>query len=91
MDLKLQGKRAIATVGSRGWGLQSDENSARVALLGRDPRTVEPAATQLLGMGYDAIGVAADTSQDDEVESAVAGVTERFGGIDILVNSPVKA
>ncbi|MEU4897325.1 SDR family NAD(P)-dependent oxidoreductase [Streptomyces sp. NPDC044780] len=95
MDLKLEGKRALVTGGSRGLGFaiarELGAEGVRVALLARDTAAVEAAVSQLRTSGQDAIGVVADTNQDREVESAVAEATERLGGIDILVNGAAKA
>lgn len=95
MDLKLAGKRALVTGGSRGLGFaiarELGAEGARVALLARDAAVVEAAASELRTLGHDAIGVVADTGRNEEVESAVAEATERFGGIDILVNGAAKA
>ncbi|GAA3543400.1 SDR family oxidoreductase [Amycolatopsis ultiminotia] len=95
MDLQLTGKRALVTGGSRGLGFAVAQElageGARVALLARDPAAVEAAAEQLRARGYDVIGVRADTARDRDVESAVAEVDDRFGGIDILVNGAAKA
>ncbi|MBO3681795.1 SDR family NAD(P)-dependent oxidoreductase [Streptomyces sp. NEAU-YJ-81] len=95
MDLRLDGKRALITGGSRGLGYAVAEElsreGARVALLARDADAVESAAAGLRAAGHDAIGVVADTSQDRQVESAVAAVTQQFGGVDVLVNGAAKA
>ncbi|MDO0929615.1 SDR family oxidoreductase [Streptomyces sp. TG1A-8] len=95
MDLKLDGKRALVTGGSRGLGYavatELAREGAQVALLARDADAVETSAGRLRAAGYDAIGVVADTTQDRQVESAVAAVTHRFGGVDILVNGAAKA
>ncbi|MCE0767437.1 SDR family oxidoreductase [Pseudonocardia kujensis] len=95
MDLKLRGKRALVTGGSRGLGFaiasELCTEGARVALLAGGAAGVEAAASRLRTAGHDAIGVVADTTRDHDVEVAVAEVTERFGGIDILVNGAAKA
>jgi NAD(P)-dependent dehydrogenase (short-subunit alcohol dehydrogenase family) len=95
VDLKLQGKRALVTGGSRGLGFaiakQLGSEGAHVALLARDPRAVEAAAAELRAVGHKAIGVAADTTKDDDIRTAVADVTSQLGGIDILVNGAAKA
>jgi NAD(P)-dependent dehydrogenase (short-subunit alcohol dehydrogenase family) len=95
MDLELAGRRALVTGGSRGIGFAVAEElageGARVALLARDATAVETAAARLRARGHDAVGVAADTTRDRDVEAAVAEVTGRFGGIDILVNAAAKA
>ena len=91
MDLKLDRKTALVTGGSRGLGFaiagELCAEGARVALLARNRDGVEAAASQLQVRGYDAVGISADTTSDVSVQSAVAEVTERLGGVDILVNS----
>jgi NAD(P)-dependent dehydrogenase (short-subunit alcohol dehydrogenase family) len=91
VDLKLDRKTALVTGGSRGLGFaiarELCAEGTRVALLARNRDAVEMAASQLQVRGYDAVGISADTTLDVSVQSAVAEVTERLGGIDILVNS----
>jgi NAD(P)-dependent dehydrogenase (short-subunit alcohol dehydrogenase family) len=95
VDLKLDGKRALITGGSRGLGYavaqQLGAEGARVALLARSREAVDAAAAQLRADGVDAIGVVGDTTQDADVTSAVADVLEQLGGVDILVNGAAKA
>jgi NAD(P)-dependent dehydrogenase (short-subunit alcohol dehydrogenase family) len=95
MDLQLTGKRALVTGGSRGLGFaiasELADEGVSVALLARDANAVEAAAAGLRERGHDAIGVVADTTDDEQVRSAVASVIERFGGIDILVNGAAKS
>lgn len=95
MDLKLNGKSALVTGGSRGLGYAIAAELARagaqVALLARDADTIEASAGRLSAAGHEAIGVAADTAQHRQVESAVAAVTRQFGGVDMLVNGAAKA
>ncbi|MGH3642821.1 MAG: SDR family NAD(P)-dependent oxidoreductase [Mycobacterium sp.] len=95
MDLKLNSKRALVTGGSRGLGFaiarELCAEGVHVALLARDRGAVEAAAGQLQTLGYQAIGIAADTAQDEGVSVAVHEVNERLGGVDILVNSAAKA
>src|SRR5436305_645889 len=95
VDLQLDGRRALVTGGSRGLGFaiasELGAEGVRIALLARDADAVEAAAAELLALGYDAMGVVADTNRGEQVEAAVATVAERFGGIDILVNGAAKA
>jgi NAD(P)-dependent dehydrogenase (short-subunit alcohol dehydrogenase family) len=91
VDLKLDRKTALVTGGSRGLGFaiarELCAEGTRAALLARNRDAVEAAASQLQVQGYDAVGISADTTLDTSVQSAVAEVAERLGGIDILVNS----
>ena len=89
MDLQLTGKRALITGGSRGIGLQVARmlvaEGARVAIAARDPRRLAEVAGEL-----DVVTAEIETGDDDSVTAAVARVTERLGGIDILVNSAAE-
>jgi NAD(P)-dependent dehydrogenase (short-subunit alcohol dehydrogenase family) len=84
----LTGRVAIVTGGASGIGLASAEllaaAGATVAIVDRDVGAAELALKKLGGKGL-AIGV--DVAQESEIETAVAEVTHRLGGIDILVNS----
>ncbi|TXN30569.1 SDR family NAD(P)-dependent oxidoreductase [Lacisediminihabitans profunda] len=95
MDLKLNGKTALVTGGSRGLGFaiasELASEGTRIVLLARGAEAVESAAARLRAEGHEALGVVADTNVDGEVQAAVDQATERFGGIDILVNGAAKA
>jgi peroxisomal 2,4-dienoyl-CoA reductase len=62
------------------------EAGARVALVSRKLEHLEPAAEVIRAGGGEALAVACDVRQFDEVERAVAATVERFGGLDIVVN-----
>ncbi len=62
------------------------EAGASVALVSRKMEHLVPAAQLINENGGNAIAVAADVRQPDEVESAVAKTVEEFGKIDIVVN-----
>jgi NAD(P)-dependent dehydrogenase (short-subunit alcohol dehydrogenase family) len=87
MDLELRGRVALVTGGSRGIGLAVARalaaEGARVALLARNSTTLTKAAASLDG----AIGVSADTSDDDSVRRAVARVEQELGPVEILVTA----
>ncbi len=57
---------------------------AKVALLDVNEQAVTATAAEI---GSNAIGVAADVSQRDQVQAAVDRVIEQFGGLHILVNN----
>jgi peroxisomal 2,4-dienoyl-CoA reductase len=62
------------------------ESGARVALVSRKMEHLEPAAALINENGGEAIPIAADVRQPDEVERALSQTIERFGKLDILVN-----
>ena len=85
MDLQLKGKRARVTGGSRGIGKAIArvlaQEGAAVVLLAGDSATLAAAAAELSGAtGGTVVGVSADTTQDDQVQHAVAEAQRLFGG-----------
>ena len=62
------------------------EAGARVALVSRKMEHLEPAAEKIRAGGGEALAVAADVRNLDEVERAIAATVEKFGKLDIVVN-----
>ena len=92
MELGLKDKVALVTGGSKGIGravaLGLAAEGARVAVVAREPGALDKAAAECRDRSRrDAIAVAADLSQLDEVERVVREVKDRFGRIDVLVNN----
>lgn len=92
MDLRLAGRRAVVTGGSRGIGLASARALAAegvdVALVARHEGALAEAARSLAAAsGRRVIGVAADTGDQASVAAMAQEVEERLGGVDILVNA----
>lgn len=87
----LSGKVAIVTGGSRGLGLEMakalGEAGASVAITARREQWLEPARDALIEQRIDCLAMPCDVSQPDQVDAAVAGVLQRFGRIDVLVNN----
>ncbi len=84
--MKLNNKVAAITGGNSGIGLATARefvaNGARVAIFGRDPRTLDAAAASL---GRDSLAVRGDVRNLDDIDRFFSQVGERFGQIDILV------
>jgi NAD(P)-dependent dehydrogenase (short-subunit alcohol dehydrogenase family) len=88
MDLRLDGKTALVTGGSRGIGLAiaraMGESGARVMISSRKPDALEEAAATIKG---DVAWFAANAGDPEATEACVAATMERFGAVDILVNN----
>lgn len=60
---------------------------ARVVLIGRRQQRVDDTAASITAHGGEAIGVASDVLDPDQLATARDAITGRFGRIDILVNA----
>ncbi|HSD04967.1 MAG TPA: SDR family oxidoreductase [Nitrosopumilaceae archaeon] len=84
--MKLAGKVAIVTGGSRGIGKATAklfvQEGANVMITAKDPVRLENAAKEI-GASF----VAGDTRNQNDVKNAVKKTIEKFGRIDILVNN----
>jgi gluconate 5-dehydrogenase len=87
----LAGRVAAVSGGGGGIGSALAEAfagaGARVAVLGRSRQPLAAAVRRMEAAGGEGLAVVADVTQEDSAEAAVAQVTERFGGVDILVNA----
>jgi len=88
---RLEGKTAVVTGGNSGIGLATAkrflEEGARVAISGRNQKTLDE-AVKTLGDGV--LAVQADTAKLGETEKFLTKVVQKFGKIDVLfVNAGV--
>jgi 3-oxoacyl-[acyl-carrier protein] reductase len=88
VKIDLSGKNALVTGSTRGIGRAIadalSESGARVAVVGRDLKRAEEAASAI---GNNAKGFAADVGDTAAVTKLIADVEQAFGSIDILVNN----
>ncbi|MDQ0382073.1 SDR family NAD(P)-dependent oxidoreductase [Amycolatopsis thermophila] len=91
MDLRLNGKRAIVTGGSRGIGFAVaaalTAEGADVAIVARDAEALDRARARI---GGNTLAVPADATDDSAVRAAVERTVAGFGGVDILVNAAAQ-
>lgn len=95
MDLKLEGKRALITGGSKGIGRaiarQLALEGVDVVIAARNPKELDEAAAALAAeSGRKVVGRTVDTSDDASVKALVADTVAVLGGLDILVNAAAK-
>jgi NAD(P)-dependent dehydrogenase (short-subunit alcohol dehydrogenase family) len=86
----LSGKIAIVTGGTRGIGRAIAERllreGCRVAICGRNQDSVDRVVAEIETLGT-VFGLAADITQNQQVERFFEAVDRQFGGLDILVNN----
>jgi gluconate 5-dehydrogenase len=88
---RLDGRVALVAGGSGGIGARACAAlagvGARVAIAGRAPDRLEDAHKHVEAAGSEALVIAADMASKAEAEQAIEETVERFGRLDILVNS----
>jgi len=85
--LKLSGKIALVTGGSRGIGFATakilSENGANVIITSKNQERLEKSVLEI----PNAIGITADIRNTNDVKNVVKKIIEKFGKLDILVNN----
>ncbi len=92
---RLDDRVAIVTGGSRGMGRAMVEgfalSGARVVVASRKLEACEETVRHIESLGGEALAVATNMGNLEDVENLVARTVDRFGGIDILVNNAANA
>ncbi len=87
--MRLSGKVALVTGASRGIGFAIakilSENGATVMMTAKDQERLEKSTLKI----PNAIGIAADIRNTNDVKNVVNKTVEKFGKLDILVNNSV--
>lgn len=89
--MKFQGKSAIITGAANGIGkataLKLSKEGAKVALIDIDKGKIEELAADIRKSGGTAESFTVDITKSSEINDAVTKVIDKFGRLDILVNS----
>lgn len=90
MELGLKDKVTVITGPAKGMGaaisLAFAAEGAKLALIGRDTKAIEPVARQAKDAGADVIIVPCDLTKPDQCNKAAEETRKAFGRIDVLVN-----
>ncbi|MFI2478576.1 SDR family oxidoreductase [Nocardia xishanensis] len=90
MDLGISGKVAFIAGGSKGIARSVSSllaaDGCKVAIVARDRTAIDRAVKEVTAEGGTAMGVSADLSTQEGVNSAVAEVTEEWGSPDICLS-----
>ena len=85
--MKLSGKVALVTGGSRGIGFATakilSENGATIIITAKDQERLDKAVEKIPNSS----GIAANIRKSNEVKNVVSKIVEKFGKLDILVNN----
>lgn len=87
----LAGRVAFVTGGATGIGNGIahvlGRHGARIAIASRKRENLQTAAAELEAAGIECFFDACDVREPEQVERVVAGILERFGSLDVLVNN----
>lgn len=92
MDIRLSGRTALITGGSKGIGLAIASTfaaaGANIAIMAREQRALDAAAATIAERGSGKVlALSCDVRRAEDIGAGFARVVEAFGGVDILVNN----
>ncbi len=92
MQISLDGRTAIITGGSKGLGLaiatQFAASGANVAILARDPATLEAARAKIEATAPGKVAAfSCDVRRVEDIQRTYQAVVDAFGQVDIIVNN----
>lgn len=92
MKLRIEDRVALVVGGTRGIGRAAAQAfasaGARVTICSRDPKSVALAAEEIRkASSVEVIGIPADCSRESDVANLMTQVIDRFGQVDVLLNS----
>lgn len=91
MAQTLKGKTAFITGGARGIGkataIHLAKEGVNIGLLARTESALKDVASEIEGLGVKVAHATADVSSKEQVEEAVAFLTNNLGTADILINN----
>ncbi len=89
--MSLQGKIAVITGGGSGIGrasaLKLAENGVKIGVSDIDPTNAQETADMIIQAGGEAIAMACDVTNTQQVEAMVNQTAETFGGLHIALNN----
>lgn len=91
MDLRLHGGAVLLVGGTRGIGREAarllGEEGARVALVARDPPTLEATAVEIRARGGEAVAIPSDVTDPVQAARAVREAAAAAGPFDALIHA----
>ncbi len=91
MSQQLAGKVAYITGSASGIGkaiaLLYAQEGAKIVIADLNKEAAEATAKELQALGAQAIGLAVDVTNEDQVNDSVEQMVKQFGGVDILVSN----
>jgi len=91
LEGRVRGRVVVVTGGSAGIGkataLKLARAGATVVIVARDPEKLEATRAEAAAQGLELVPHSADVADAEQCGALVAMLTERFGGVDILINN----